>query len=374
MRSILPKPLRDELARQKLKLPTEFPFDLRVRLARSKEDFDEVFSLLEGKLTKYHALPSTSTLVITSDEQIIGTVGLIRSNSFGTPVDAHPDVAFLKESGARLVTITSFAMIPEFEPRALLPFFKGIFDYCVTSFGCEVLSVLAPNKKDLEFYESVLLFERLASHAVGCVAILKMNKFRELYTRAYEKRIPQQNLARFLEMETKNVELPSRAFNKLSDPVLTPALMRDLFTERTDVFANLSDFEKQVLFDLYDTDAYRAVLPPVHQEARELVRRDKRFEVDLPSRVIVPQKGQVNGSLRNVSAKGLLFDSERALREGERYTFQLPLSDSRVATIEGVILRNEVKRRYAIRIVNASSEWLELIGFLERDLRPQVHS
>ncbi|MES2963115.1 MAG: PilZ domain-containing protein [Bdellovibrionota bacterium] len=365
---MLPRPLRDELARRKLDLPNCFPDDVQVRLARSREDFMAVFELLEGELTKYHALPSTTTLLVLFRGRIVGTASLIRSNSFGTPVDAHPDIAFLKESGVRLVTLSSFKIADEFSSSVFYPFVKGIFDYCMRSFGTEVLSILASSDRELGFFESILLFEALPAHSSGRIATLRMNRVRELYSQVYEKRPRHQNLARFLTFETPNVELPLREYNKLCDPVLTPSLMRELFAERTGVFDSLTDYEKQVLHDLYDSEEYRAILPPVNLEARELFRRDKRFEVDLPSRVLVANNTQINGCFRNVSAKGLLFDSERALREGERYTFQLPLSPSRQITIEGVILRNEVKRRYAIRITEAPREWAELIGYLENDL------
>ncbi|MEK7357038.1 MAG: PilZ domain-containing protein [Bdellovibrionota bacterium] len=368
MISFFPRTLRDELARRRLRLPLTFPSEVTVRLARSREDFEAALSLLDFRFTKYHALPSTTTLVVLVGEEIVGTASLIRSSSFGTPVDGHPDIAFLKESGSRLVTLSSFHVSPRFESRVLFPFLKGIFDYCTSSFGAEVLAVLG-DARDMEFFESVLLFERLPRHFAGPIGILRMAKLHDTFARAYEKRPREQNLARFLALKTENIEIPNRPINKISDPVMTPELMREFFGERTDVFATLTDFEKQVLSDLYDSRDYQAVLPEPNRESRELVRRDKRFEVDLPTRVIVPSKGQINGTLRNVSEHGLLFDSERALREGEKYTFFFPLTPTKDVVIEGVILRNEVKRRYAIRIVNAPTEWSELIGYLENDLQ-----
>lgn len=368
MRSLLPSALRAELARRRLRLPEAFPRDVRVRLARSKDDFRAVHALLGGGLTKYHALPSTTTLVLTRREEIVATASLVRAGSFGSPVDGSSDIEFLKESGARLVTLTSLAFASGAD-ELRLPFFKGIFDYCSESFGCEVLSVLAKDARDLDFYESILLFEPMPGHPHGRLAVLRMARRRELFASIYGKRAPAENLSRFFDLRTENVELPVRDVAKLSDPVLTPELMNELFREKTDVFARLTEFEKQVLFDLYDSEDYRSVLPAPDRESRSLVRKDKRFEVESASRVFVPGRGPVNGSLRNVSAKGLLFDSERALREGERYVFQLSLGESRSAIVEGVVLRNEVKRRYGIRIVEASGEWHQLIKYLERDLR-----
>src|SRR6185437_15901629 len=84
----LPKSLRHWILRKSIRLDWEPSSHLKLRLARTQEELTAAFTLLHDcyvrsgfmhpqpsgmRVTKYHALPATSTLIALWDDEVVGT-------------------------------------------------------------------------------------------------------------------------------------------------------------------------------------------------------------------------------------------------------------------------------------------------------------
>src|SRR5690349_659934 len=98
----LPRFIKSPLIRRMVHFPTEPDNSLRFKIAETKEELEQAFSLLhdayvkEGlmqphpsgmRVTKFHALPSTTTLIALEGDVVVGTLSLIRRETFGLPLE-----------------------------------------------------------------------------------------------------------------------------------------------------------------------------------------------------------------------------------------------------------------------------------------------
>lgn len=164
--------------RQKLNLPFQLPKELKFRIARTEQDYLESSRILYDcyrekgytevnsngmRMTPYHLLPSTTVLLALWNNEIIGTISLIRDNPIGLPLEAIFDVGELRANHSVLCEASSLAIKREFRGKAgeiFHPMVRYMWNYALSYFGVDYL-VIAINPSMFELYESVYLFEPL---------------------------------------------------------------------------------------------------------------------------------------------------------------------------------------------------------------------
>ena len=122
---LLPRKWRFKINQSLIRLPINDDIDLRVKIAHRKEELEQAFHLLyesychmgymtpneaELRVTKYHALPSTTTIVAMIGDEVVGTVSLIRDGNYGFPSDCLVDKDELRANKLRLVEVSSLAV------------------------------------------------------------------------------------------------------------------------------------------------------------------------------------------------------------------------------------------------------------------------
>lgn len=312
---------------------------LTLKIAETKEELEACFSLLHDayvdsgfmkpdpsglRVTLYHALPTTTTLCAKYDDEVVGTLSLIRESAMGFPLQRIFDLTGVREKGGNIAEVSALAVHPRFRKTGgaiLFPLMKFMYEYCTTFFDTRHL-VIAVNPNRIEMYESLLFFERLTARVVekydfanGAPAVgaaLDLHSAPEVMRQAYANKAPRRNLyAYFSETKLPNIRMPLRRFYTTNDPVLTPELLDHFFNVRTKGFASLSDRKKAILHSIYDLPEYKRVLPEVPAPKDDPnVRRHKRFSVKCPA------------SLSILGADGHNEEIQIEVVEVSRYGFQ----------------------------------------------------
>ena len=268
---------------------------LQLKIAETQEELEACFRLLHDayvqsgfmkphpsgmRVTLYHALPTTTTLCAKWDDEVVGTISLIRDSAFGFPLQAIFDLSGVRALEGNIAEVSALAVHPRFRKTGgaiLFPLMKFMYEYCTTFFDTRHL-VIAVNPSRIEMYESLLFFQRLTANVVdkydfanGAPAVggwLDLRFAPEIFRDAYAAKLPRKNLfAYFTQIRLPNIQLPQRRYYTTNDPVLTPDLLNYFFNKRTDSFAKLDKHRKELLHLIYDLPDYEAVLPklPLHQ-------------------------------------------------------------------------------------------------------------
>ena len=287
---------------------------LVLKIAETQEELEACFKLLHDayvssgfmtpdpsgmRVTIYHALPTTTTLCAKFDDQVVGTLSLIRESAIGFPLQRIFDLTDVREKEGQIAEVSALAVHPRFRRTGgtiLFPLMKFMYEYCTTFFDTRHL-VIAVNPRHIEMYESLLFFKRLTANVVenydfvnGAPAVgatLDLKHAPDIMRKAYEKKPPNRNLHRyFCETKLPNIQIPHRRFFTTNDPVMTPQLINHFFNVRTSVFTDLSDRKKTLLHLIYDLPEYQKVLPPLPGNgAARQVRQHQRFSVKCPAKL-----------------------------------------------------------------------------------------
>lgn len=312
--SCLPRRVRFAAYRNLVKCDDAPSDRLVLKLAETREELEACFRLLHDayvsvgfmkpdpsgmRVTLYHALPTTTTLLAKFDGKVVGTLSLIRQSAMGFPMQKIFSIDSILREGGNIAEVSALAVDRSFQAKGgviLFPLIKFMYEYSRKLFDTRHL-VIAVNPRHIAFYESILFFRRLKQHVVphygfvnGAPAVgahLDLDHAPRIFKRCYDGKEPRKNLYRyFTELRLPNIVFPDKRYFTTNDPVMTPDLLDYFFNQRTQVFARLSGREKLLLHSIYDLPAYKPLLPPVPPEVQPRQptrRRHRRFSVSCPA-------------------------------------------------------------------------------------------
>lgn len=289
---------------------------LVLKLAETREELEACFKLLHDayvesgfmephpsgmRVTLYHALPTTTTLLASFDGRVVGTLSLIRESSLGFPMQRIFDIDAVRSVGGNIAEVSALAVDRRFRSvggTILFPLMKFMYEYATRYFDTRHL-VIAVNPRHIGMYESLLFFRRLRARpvehydfvngapAVGAHLDLRVAtvKFRQHYGgKPREKDL----FAYFTATRLQNIVFPRKRFFTTNDPVMTPELIDYFFNQRTDVFSQLDPRTLARLHAVYDLPEYRHSLPPPPPVPEASTRRGHhRFSVICPAKLLV---------------------------------------------------------------------------------------
>jgi GNAT superfamily N-acetyltransferase len=344
---------------------------LELKIADSKEELEACFRLLHDayvehgfmkphpsgmRVTLYHALPTTTTLCAKWDDDVVGTISLIRDDSaFGFPLHTVFDLSEVRAREGSVAEVSALAVHPAFRKTGgaiLFPLMKFMYEYATRFFDTRHL-VIAVNPNRIEMYESLLFFERLKVNVVekydfanGAPAVgawLDLHDAPKILAQAYAGKPPRRNLhAFFTQIELPNIRWPQRRYYTTNDPVLTPELLDHFFNVRTDGFARLDEHKRELLRDIYDLPEYDAVLPPLpYNASTRRYRQHSRFSCRCPGQVQLVRNGRkerVEIEVMDVSRFGFFARVSAALplRVWGDATIRLGSHDTACVKVEAV--------------------------------------
>jgi hypothetical protein len=391
----LPTAVRHRLYRRMVRLNWAPSPQLEVRLAQTREELEAAFRILhdayvsEGymaphpsglRVTLYHALPSTSTIVALWQGKVVGTLSIIRNNPLRLPLDVIFDTQPLKKRGGQIAEISALAIDRQFRGNhgeILFPMIKFLYEYCISYFGVEYM-LIAVNPKQADFYEGILFFRRIAQKVVkyefvnGAPAIGMFLDLREAYARfaaAYGALPAERNVfSYFVANPMPCLVFPDRRYFKISDPVMTPDLLHYFFNIKVALFEHLSEPERRLLVRLYDNQKYQRVLPQGKPATAQTWRDSKRFDVQCKGRIQVSAGDRtVRMTVRNVSRNGICARLDSPVRFGSRLRINVAVSDFDIADLTAVAVWSDQEGVFGFSVTESCPNWKAFLDHLARD-------
>lgn len=376
---------------------------LELKVAETQEELEACFRILHDayvasgfmkpapsglRVTMYHALPTTTTLCAKYEGRVVGTMSMIREGVFGFPLQTVFDLSDVRAKQGQIAEISALAVHPDFRKTGgaiLFPLMKFMYEYCTEYFDTRHL-VIAVNPDKIELYESLLFFERLqetvvdnydfANGAPAVGATLDLPVAKEIFRRVYGKRKERKSLHHyFVTLKLPNIKLPKRRYFTTNDPVLTPAILDYFFNQRSQVFEELGDRRKALLWSIYDQPEFRAVLPMMSGSLTGFhpMRRHQRFSLRCPAELRVRFEGgerSIVMTVIEISLSGFQAQSKLEIPVGAEGAVRVELGLQDKATLEVRVMRHhhaDTGEYYGFRVDEPDEVWRRAVSALETE-------
>lgn len=127
--SLLPQKSRHNVYRSFVDCDSSPNKRLVLKIAETKEELEACFKLLHDayvssgfmtpdpsgmRVTIYHALPTTTTLCAKFDDQVVGTLSLIRESAIGFPLQRIFDLTGVREKEGNIAEVSALAVHPRY--------------------------------------------------------------------------------------------------------------------------------------------------------------------------------------------------------------------------------------------------------------------
>ncbi len=391
----VPMEVRYTLLRRSIRIES-VPDNLIVKLAESPGELESALRLLhneyvaEGymethpsgmRLTKYHAVPSTSTFIALWDGQVVGTLSVIRDGILGFPSESFLDVSRLRAEGAKIAEPSGLAINRQYrhQNRGIILFslMKYLVNYCSDYFGLDYW-VIAVNPKHLPLYEGILFFQRAPekpvskySYVNGAPAVGLVTSLSGFYQRmlvGYWRAKGHSNLFDFFYRQSPaNLLFPDRRYFTISDPFLSPGHVERLFVQNQNAMAQLSLNEISALRALYAPHSLDTILPNrVLSNLHKNQRKERRYEV-LCEGLLVGSGHHAELRAVQVAFSGLgaRVHASPSLQAGELYVVRIRIGKFEICELRVKVVERTGQNYYGFMILDSSANWTNFILHLE---------
>ena len=238
---------------------------LKLRVARDEAELAAAFRLVHdayvriGAMTPYtsgmrilphHALPTTTVLVATWDDEVVGTASLVSDGALGLPLDPSYDVGPLRRQGLRLIEAGSLAVAPTFRNHRgeiFLLLLKAVFSHGRDLAGGDTM-VFTVHPRWSRLYHALLPVVPLGPReaiaydlALGQPTVAFCLDLRNLHERTaaiFHGAPPERNFHQYLTSPLPSIESPRPSAGPGCDSAVARALRSGLFDG---VLAELDD-------------------------------------------------------------------------------------------------------------------------------------
>jgi len=395
----LPSFIKTPILRRVVFFPTSISNSLHFKVAETQDELEQAFKLLHDayvrenlmsphpsgmRITKYHTLPSTTTLIAVENNVVVGTVSLIRQSSFGLPLKSIFDISDVPAS-ARLAEVSALAIKTDQlhqRGRILFPLLKFLTHYSRDYFGVTHF-VIAVNPKWIDFYKSILLFKPLAKKPVknysfvnGAPAvggILDIEKLPQIFYKAYGNKPNNKNLYKFfIELERTNMFFPLRKKSVITDPMLSPKLLEHFFIKKSSCLNEMTGAEHSILREMYDYPEYLNLIPEGNVVNFRKRRNNKRLEITLEGRLLLQNEQSVPLNIHDVSLHGFGGFAAKSLELQGSHKVLINIEDFAPCELVGKFVHVEATGRFGFEVNQSCHRWRAFIDHL--DSRIQVIS
>jgi hypothetical protein len=385
---LLPPALRYEVYRQQLRLPTELPADLELKIATTPIELEQACAVLHDayvdarfmdphptglRLTPWHLMPTTTTAIAKWRGRVVATMSVIGDNPLGLPMEKAFDLSEVRTTGERLAEVSALAIDPWFvaSRRYLLhPLIRFLWLESIRYLGIDRY-VIAVNPSMVEFYEAFYLFRQLKDQSrvekydfvKGAPAVALHTASREglaAIQRKYEGRPLGRNLGAFFAQSPVPSHVgPERDFYVPARQARRAEAVEYFLKSRTDLWNELDPGALQAMAQSYEQTEVAPVfaeiaLPPAK-------RAERRYEVACPVDAIGDHIGQPRAVVRDVSARGLRVHFAggvpRLRRKGDAVTLSLALGPGKRASVHAQKVWQHGEHLAGFRVSSGCAHW-----------------
>lgn len=388
-KSILPKSLRFAAFRRQLTLPHIQGNDLVFKPAETKEEFLAACRILHDsyveckymepeisglRVTPYHLLPSTVTLIVKKGSDVIGTVSIVRDNPLGLPMDKIFDLSHLRRANRRIGEISALAIQKEYRGK------KGAVLHLVMrylwKFTQEHLNldtfVCAVNPAMNELWESVYFFKPLkpanrvgvydfvnGAPAVGLVVPVSGNF--AIWESFYKTRPLSGNLHRFIQepFNANEFNFSNPYYSIFLNPMNAETREQFLTDPSIKLLSRLSMEDQTKIFCLLNNEKFMEF--DYQKHLISLKDRNERYEV------FCHLLGKQDSTILDVSKTGLKLAPNNWITDCAPDFLSLQLGPNRTCRVKTKLKWRNNHGASGHEIIDADESWNDFISFLRCD-------
>ncbi len=400
--SWLPMFIRGPVVRRLFTVERDFPGFLIFKKAETPEELEQAFNLAyeaysekglvadsESRLrvTKYHALPTTTVLVAKIGNEVIATISIIGDSAFGLPMEKLFDILAVRKQANRLAEISTLAIKRGFRRqrgRLLLGLCKFMNEYCLKILKVDsIVCSVHPSVSD--FYRCVLMFEDIENGKVKSYEFVQGAKatghflnlgppFEKKMETAFRGAPEHRNLFKYFCLdEISNFQFPETPFFSAMDFTMTPELVTHFFRDRTKVLDELSDVDRATVSNLYFYPEYRAVFGIFESLNGSLKRAAARFATNCPVRYYFFDTQQsFTGIATEISRQGMKIKVENYLppKSSNEVRITIDISETESVRLTGQIIWDKTEEGEVGIWLNSFTPkvWHKMVDHFEGDL------
>lgn len=404
----LPAKLRVPIIRSQLKLNYSYIPGIKIKVAESKDEIEQAYKILHDtyletklideetsglRVTKYHALPTTTLCVVKHFDKVIGTFTIIQDSIFGLPIDATSDITELRKRNSKIAEISSLAIAKDSGLRRgklMFPVINFIHLYCQEVGNINAL-VAVVNDTAKFFYEDIICFKPLSvkeeaneysyvkHNGINPLALEfkyeKNDNFANEMKNNYRNYPIEKNVYHYMYVyrDRQHVELPEHDYPLTSHNSIDPETVREYFKNRTSTFEQLSSDEKNALKKIYGSPIVIRETGVCHS-GPESSRANMRFPTSLRSDLVTGNLLEKNYSqIIEASMLGAAIFTEKKMNVGELVIIKTVLNGKEVKLKANVIWENSEFNRYGILFKGEiPKEWLIYNDYLRQAYYPSL--
>jgi hypothetical protein len=391
----LPKFIRFQIIRNMFKADYNLPSEYTFKIAETKQEIEQAFTVLydsyleQGlmdtnenriRVTKYHALPSTTMLIVKHHDEVIATMSAISDSPLGLPLESCWDISSLRNKKLKLVEVGALAIKSGFrskQGKILLPFCKFMMEYTYNYMKVDG-AVISINANVKDFYRAILLFKSYEGSGkkkygfvkgdVGDSVWLPFATLPEDFKKVYSKKPKPNNMYHYIwEFKQSNFIYPESKYFKTACPVLTPDLLDLFFKKKSEVLATMSNEERMVLKRAYFYNDFSYV---IDSNDHITERRYPRFAVHCPATIAIKESQEIQSAvMQEVSRKGFALGKlHDSFKTGSTITLNVDLGpEIRTTLLAKVVWVKDLSAGF--EIIKDAVQWIEFINYLEAELQ-----
>lgn len=393
--NMLPEFMRFQIIRNMFKADYNLSPEYTFKIAETKQEIEQAFTVLydsyveQGlmdsnenriRVTKFHALPSTTMLIVKYLDEVIATMSAISDSPMGLPLESCWDISELRKKNLKLVEVGALAIKSGFRSRQgkiLLPFCKFMMEYTYKYMKADG-AIISINASVKDFYRAILLFKNYEGSGkkeygfvkgdVGDSVWLPFDKLPDNFKHVYSKKPKATNMHHYIwEFKQPNFMYPDNKYFKTTCPVLTPDLLDLFFKQKSDVLNTMSAEEKMVLKRAYFFNDFSNVIDSNNHVTE---RRFPRFAVHCPAMVAQPEFKTIHPAvMQEVSRKGFALGKlQKAFDTGSTISLNVDLGPEIKTTLQAkVVWAKDLSAGF--EIIKDAFLWDEFINYLEAELQ-----
>ena len=244
---VIPAFLRYKIIRAMININFKPDSRLTFKMASNKQELSDAFKILHDeyvrqgymnphpsgmRITIYHALPETTTLIALWEKEVIGTVSIIRRTGLKLPLESIFDISDVLNKESNCVEISALAIKKGFQKQRgeiLFPLLKFLTEYCREYLDVKMV-LMAVNPKAFDFYAALAFFKYLSrkvskyayvNNVPAVAGYLDLSKGYQKAQVCYNKKVDKRNLYKYFnDTRLSNFEFPERKYYTTTTAIL----------------------------------------------------------------------------------------------------------------------------------------------------------
>lgn len=390
-----PSFVRFQFMRSLLRLPSQAPPELEVKLAQTKEEFEQAFILVQDsysaigltaksssglRATKFHLFPTTAVIIAKWNDEVVGTVSHILDSSIGLPVEDLWPLESFRKKGERIAEISSFAIKKGFRGHQSLLFFLTRFtlDYAMKHLHVDRWAI-ATHPRTKDFYQGILCFKEIDksiksySSVRGAKAFgqtLNLRQLRSTFYKVYGHKKQSQNIYRFyFETQFENCfQFPHLDLYRAFSHVWTSEELHYFMRDKSDLHEKMTSREKNVLYGMYYFDQANWTYKKNKRDClNRSLHQGMRVSVSCPTQIQLNDTfDRWEGSVINVSRQGVGIVTSLDMTVGDVTSLRFQIGPDKPIFLKAQVRWCSQQHRYGLRILKSDEVlWFKYIESLE---------